>query len=215
MAPKLTTEFVGTFFLVLIIALCVTGGNADVARLAPVAIGLGLMVLVYMGGHISGAHYNPAVTLAVFLRGGMEPGRAALYAVVQLVAAVAATFTARGITGNMLAVAPAPGVGPAATLVVEGLFTFLLALVVLNVATAKATTGNQYYGAAIGSTVLAAAFAGGGISGGAFNPAVGLGPAVASLLSGAGFPGHAWIYLVGPCVGAAAAAMVFRLQKQE
>ncbi|HZW07324.1 MAG TPA: aquaporin, partial [Phycisphaerales bacterium] len=175
MAPKLTTEFVGTFFLVLVIALCVTGGNADVARLAAIPIGLGLMVLVYMGGHISGAHYNPAVTLAVFLRGGMEPGRAGIYILVQIAAAVAATFASRGITGNLLAVAPAPGVSAATALVVEALFTFLLALVVLNVATAKATTGNQYYGAAIGSTVLAAAFAGGGISGGAFNPAVGLG----------------------------------------
>jgi len=215
MAPKLITEFIGTFFLVLIIALCVAGGNPDAARLAPIPIGVGLAVMVYMGGHISGAHYNPAVTLAVFLRGKTEAGTAAAYMLVQIAAAVFATFTARGITGNLLAVAPAAGVSIPVALAVEGLFTFALALVVLNAATARATQGNSYYGLAIGGTVLAAAFAGGGISGGAFNPAVGLGPALTSLLSGAGLPGHAWLYAVGPLMGGAAAAMVFRIQNKD
>jgi aquaporin Z len=212
MAPKLITEFIGTFFLVFIIGLCVTG--TPPVALAPIPIGLGLMVLVYMGGHVSGAHYNPAVTLAVFLRGKIEASPAVMYMVTQVVAAVVATLVVRGITGNLLHVEPGSGTTTTA-LVIEALFTFLLALVVLNVATSKNTSGNSYYGAAIGCTVMAAAFAGGGVSGGAFNPAVGIGPALASVLTGGGFPGHAWIYLVGPFIGGAAAAMVFRVQKQE
>ncbi|MBY0309493.1 MAG: aquaporin [Phycisphaerales bacterium] len=211
MAPKLITEFIGTFFLVLIIALAV----ASAGPLAPVAIGLGLMVLVYMGGHVSGAHYNPAVTLAVFLRGKMELPTAAVYMGVQVAAATLAALTARGITGSLLSVAPGANVPLATAITVEALFTFLLALVVLNVATAKQTQGNSYYGAAIGCTVLAGAFAGGGLSGGAFNPAVGLGPALAGAITGHGLPGHAWIYLVGPLLGGAAAALAFRAQKQE
>lgn len=206
---KLTTEFIGTFFLVFIIGLCATQGLA----LAPVAIGLGLMVLVYMGGHISGAHYNPAVTLAIFLRGRIDVRGAVLYIVVQLAAATVAAMTVRGITG--LTFVPSPSIPEPGAIAVEALFTFLLALVVLNVATAKATAGNSYYGAAIGCTVLAAAFAGGGLSGGAYNPAVGLGPALAQVFAGNGPPTHVWIYVVGPCLGGAAAAMVFRLQKQD
>lgn len=211
MFPKLLTEFIGTFFLVLVIALAVTFAGT----LAPVAIGLGLMVLVYMGGHVSGAHYNPAVTLAVFLRGKIELPTAAIYCVVQLVAAIAATLTARGFTGKLLVVAPTAGVTATTALAAEAIFTFLLALVVLNVATAKQTQGNSYYGVAIGGAVLTGAFAVGGVSGGAFNPAVGLGPSIAALFTGAGVPAQWWIYLAGPCLGAAAAALAFRAQKQE
>jgi aquaporin Z len=211
MFPRLLTEFIGTFFLVLIIALCVTQSVA----LAPVAIGLGLTVLVYMGGHISGAHYNPAVTFAVFLRGKIELATAGLYVAIQLAAGVAAALTARGVTGKLLVVAPSTGVPITIALAVEGIFTFLLALVVLNVATAKQTQGNSYYGVAIGGTVLAAAFAVGGISGGAFNPAVGLGPAIAGLVTGSGAPAQWWIYLAGPLLGGGAAALAFRAQKQE
>lgn len=224
MIPKLTTEFIGTFFLVFIIGLCVTRGITPGAAAPAIAIGVGLAVLVYMGGHISGAHYNPAVTLAVFLRGKIEAASAAYYMLVQLAGAVVATLAVRGITGTTLALAPGGGVtvhpaGADATyliaVAVEAICTFLLALVVLNVATSKNTAGNSYYGFAIGGTVLACAAGAGGISGGAFNPAVGVGPAIASLLTGSGFPGHTWIYIVGPFLGGAAAAMVFRIQKQD
>lgn len=209
MIPKLTTEFIGTFFLVFVIGLCVTQNVA----LAPVAIGIALMVSVYMGGHVSGAHYNPAVSLAVFLRGKLEAPALGAYIGTQVAAATIAALAVRGITG--LTFMPAPTIPTSAAIVVEALFTFLLALVVLNVATAKATAGNSYYGAAIGCTVLTAAFAGGGLSGGAFNPAVGLGPAIAQVVVGNGPPTHVWIYLVGPFLGGAAAAMVFRIQKQD
>lgn len=212
---KLTTEFVGTFFLVLIIGLCVTRGITPGTVPPGLAIGIALAALVYMGGHVSGAHYNPAVTLAVFLRGKIDAAPAAMYMVTQLAGAVVATLAVRGVTGNTLSVAPGAEVTSTTAVAVEAMCTFFLALVVLNVATSKNTSGNSYYGIAIGGTVLACAAAAGGVSGGAFNPAVGVGPAIASLLTGGAFPSHAWIYLAGPFLGAAAAAMVFRVQKQD
>ncbi|MDH4132259.1 MAG: aquaporin, partial [Gemmatimonadota bacterium] len=102
-----------------------------------------------------------------------------------------------------------------AALLNEVLFTFALCLVVLNVATSKKTSGNSYYGLAIGFTVVVGAFAGGGVSGGAYNPAVGLGlNLVHGMVAGAGM-GHAWLYLVGPLLGGALAATVFKVQEAE
>lgn len=208
MTRKLLTEVIGTFFLVLTIGLTVTAG----LPLAPLAIGSALMVMVYMGGAVSGAHYNPAVTLAVLLRGKVAAGEAAAYVVAQVAGATLAALAVYGIVGQTFMPAPAAGASAAAVLAVEALFTFALALVVLNVATARATEGNSYFGLAIGFTVMAGAFAGGPISGGAFNPAVGLGPAIVTALFGGGSVAHVWYYLVGPLLGAAAAAGVFRVQ---
>ena len=89
--------------------------------------------------------------------------------------------------------------------------TFALALVIMNVATSKATEGNSYYGLAIGFTVMAGAFAVGGVSGGVFNPAVGFGPILVDMLAGDGGFGNLWFYIVGPIVGAAAAVPVFKM----
>ncbi len=208
---KLLTEFIGTFFLVLVIGLAVTGG----VPLAPIPIGVALAVLVYMGGHVSGAHYNPAVSLAALLRGKMPSTDFVPYVVAQLLGAVAAAGTVHLITGQTFAPAPAADLDIMPPLLVETLFTFLLALVVLNTATHRATKGNSFYGFAIGGTVMAAAFAGGAISGGAFNPAVGVGPAVMrTLITGAPI-GPIWLYLVGPLLGGAAAATVFAIQERE
>lgn len=208
---KLLTEFVGTFFLVLVIGLAVTGSVA----MAPLAIGVALMVLVYMGGHISGAHYNPAVSTAALLRGKMPSADFVPYVISQLLGGTAAAAMVHVITGQTFAPAPAPGIGIMAPLLVEVLFTFLLALVVLNTATHAATKGNSFYGLAIGGTVLAAAFVGGGISGGAFNPAVGVGPLVVHATAGGGSLGNLWLYLVGPLLGGVLAAVVFGIQEQE
>ncbi len=202
------TELIGTFFLVLTIGLTVTAGTP----FAPLAIGSMLMVMVYMGGHVSGAHYNPAVTLAVFLRGKLAAGDVAPYMLSQLIGALAAAATVHVVTGSAFAPAPGEGAGTVAVLLVEILFTFALALVVLNVATADAVAGNSFYGLAIGFTVAAGAFAGGPISGGAFNPAVGVGPIVASVAVGVGSLGDLWFYLVGPLLGGALAAAVFNVQ---
>jgi aquaporin Z len=202
------TEFLGTFFLVLTIGLTVASGTA----LAALAIGSALMVMVYMGGHISGAHYNPAVTLAVFLRGGIEARWVAGYWAVQLLAGLAAAAGAAPAAGVAVAPAPAPEAAPLAAFLLEFLFTFALALVVLNVATSDETTGNSYYGLAIGFTVLVGAIAAGPISGGAFNPAVAVGPIAWRAATANGGLADLWLYLAAPLLGGAVAAAAFKVQ---
>jgi aquaporin Z len=209
-AKAYVTEFIGTFFLVLTVGLVITGGKTDQPFvLAPLAIGSSLMIMVYMGGAISGGHYNPAVSLAVFLRGKLKSKDFIFYLTAQLVGAVAASLMVYSILGKTFAPAPAPGVHAIRALLVEFLFTFALALVVLNTATAPQTEGNSYFGLAIGFTVVVGAIAGGGISGGAFNPAVGTGPILVSTVFGDGTLANWWIYLVGPFAGGAAAAAVY------
>lgn len=202
------TELIGTFFLVLTIGLSVLSGSA----LAPIAIGSALMVMVYMGGHISGAHYNPAVSLAILMRGKMESRDFVPYLVSQVVGATLAAGAVLMILGNTFAPAPAPDVSLMAVLLSEFLFTFALALVVLHVATADDTAGNDYYGLAIGFTVMTGAFVVGPVSGGVFNPAVGIGPILIDTLAGDGSMANLWIYLVAPFAGGASAAMVFKIQ---
>lgn len=201
------TECIGTFFLVLTIGLVVAWDSPAAA----LAIGSVLMVMVYMGGHISGAHYNPAVTLAILLRGKVKVADVAPYMVAQVLGAVIAALASWWITGRTFV--PAPGLAATTwtALGVEVLFTFALALVVLNVATIRATEGNSFFGLAIGFTVTAAALAGGPVSGGAFNPAVGIGPAIVHAVN-KGEVGHVWLYVVGPFAGGALAAFVFRMQ---
>lgn len=205
------TETIGTFFLVLTIGLTVLGGTP----FAPLAIGASLMIMVYMGGHVSGGHYNPAVTLAVALRGKLPNRQIVPYWFAQIVGAIAAALVVRMVTGKTFAPAPAPDASMIAALTIEFLFTFALALVVLQSATAKKTEGNSFYGLAIGFTVVVAAFAGGPISGGAFNPAVGIGPTLINAFMGSGSLAHLWLYVVGPLLGGFAAAMVFKLQDSE
>ena len=204
---KLLTEFIGTFFLVFTIGLVVTQNIA----MAPVAIGCILVVMVYMGGHISGAHYNPAVSLAVLVRGKSNLQEFVSYCTTQIAAAFVASAVVFFVTGKTFV--PTPSTESLPALIIEVLFTFALALVILNVATSKATAGNSYYGLAIGFTVLAAAFAGGPISGGAFNPAVGLGPALGTLFFGTASISHVWIYIVGPLIGGVLAGIVFKIQE--
>jgi aquaporin Z len=202
------TEFIGTFFLVLTINLAAPSGTP----LAPLAIGAALMVMVYMGGHVSGAHYNPAITVAVWMRGKLPATQIVPYWVAQILGSMAAAAVAYFVAGRTFAPTPSPDATAIQILTVEALFTFALAMVVLNVATAKATQGNSYYGLAIGFTVMAGAVAGGPISGGAFNPAVGLGLILMQSFLVGGGTGDLWLYLVGPMAGAVAAALVFRLQ---
>jgi len=197
---KLATEFIGTFFLVFTVgsATAKTGAGA----LAPFAIGGALMVMVFAGGHVSGGHYNPAVTLAVMIRGKIMAREALAYAITQVVAAVAAGFLVRGVDGVRAA-----GVSGATwkALIVEFVFTFALAYVVLNVATSADTRDNSFYGLAIGFTVVVGVLAVGGISGGAFNPAVALGASIIGLLDWS----HIWLYLLADLLGAAAASGAF------
>jgi aquaporin Z len=155
---KHAVEFIGTFFLVLTIGCAVIGGAG---AMAPLAIGSALMVMIFAGGHISGGHFNPAVTLAVFLRGRCPVSDVPGYMVAQVTGAAMAALIARFLAGS-----PKPGaeLDVMRSLVAEFLYTFALANVVLNVATAKANQGNSFYGLAIGFTVLTGAYAVGGIS---------------------------------------------------
>lgn len=203
---KYIVEFIGTFFLVFTIGNVVIAPGAD--GLAPVAIGAMLMVMVYAGGHVSGAHYNPAVTLAVVMRGKCDAKDAIPYVAAQAAAAVVAGYLVLFIKGPEATIA---AVDLQAVLVkallVEVLVTFALVTVILNVATAKGTEGNSFYGLAIGFTVMAGAFAVGGVSGGAFNPAVAIGTSVMGLSNWTDI----WVYFVANFAGAAAAAIVFKI----
>jgi len=200
-------EFIGTFFLVLTIGCAVLATGKGI--IPPLAIGSVLMVMVYAGGHISGAHFNPAVTLAVWIRGRLKTADVVPYMAAQVVGAALGGLAATFLRPDA-AVDPIVFNVPRA-LVAELLFTFALAYVVLNVATAKSTAGNSYYGLAIGFTVLTGAFAVGDISGGSFNPAVAVAAAMVGLLDWS----HLWVPLVGCFGGAAAAAVVFRAMNPE
>ncbi len=196
-------EFVGTFFLVLTVGMSVLGPN-DVKVVAPLAIGAALMVMVYAGGHISGGHYNPAVTLGVFLRGKCPVGDVPIYMGVQILGAIVAALVVGYLKGKPTFEPLSLATGPA--LLAEFLFSFALVWVVLNVATSKETAGNSNYGLAIGSTVMVGAFSVGAVSGAAFNPAVAIGISTMGLSPW----GNIWIYFVADFLGAAAAAYLFR-----
>jgi aquaporin Z len=205
---KYVAELIGTFFLVLTVGCTVLPRvlKLEMASgiIPPLAIGSALMIMVYAGGHISGGHYNPAVTLAVTLRGKCKPEEAPIYMLSQVLGAILAGFVAISLLHEKTPASPAE-LKVVPSLVAEFLFTFALAYVVLNVATAKATEGNSYFGLAIGFTVLVGAFAVGGISGGAFNPAVAIGAAYMNLIP----RGQVWIHILAEFLGGAAAAFVF------
>ncbi len=199
---KYIVEFIGTFFLVLTIGCTVIAGGAGVVP--PLAIGAALMVMVFAGGHVSGAHYNPAVTLGVWMRGRCDTKDLIPYWVWQIVGGILAALFVRFLKRGVEVKAMTLHVGPA--LVAEFLFTFALVYVVLNTATARGTVGNSFYGLAIGFTVLAGAFAVGNISGGAFNPAVAVGISVMGLAAWS----NIWLYFTANLLGGAVAAIVFR-----
>jgi len=201
---KYLVEFIGTFFLVLTVGMTVIEPGA-VGDLAPLAIGSALMIMVYAGGHVSGGHYNPAVTIAVWLRGRCAQAEVPGYIGSQIAAGIVAAFVVLGLKGDPSVSAMTIAVFPA--LIAEFVGTFALAYVVLNVATAKATSGNSYYGLAIGFTIMTMAFALSRISGGAFNPAVAVGVTVMHLAK----VSNLWIYLVANFAAGALAAVVFKL----
>ncbi|MEX0719608.1 MAG: MIP/aquaporin family protein [Balneolaceae bacterium] len=196
---KYTAEFIGTFFLMFGIVMSV----ANAGDIAPLAIGSILMVMVYAGGPISGAHYNPAVTLAVWMRGKCSTAEVPGYLIAQITAASIAAFTANFILG----VEPGTGleVNFTPALLSEFLGTFALCFVILMVAFSKRSEGNSYFGLAIGFTVAAMAFSVGSVSGGAFNPAVAIGGSFAGLLIWS----NIWIYLVANLVAGAVASLAF------
>ena len=199
---KEITEFIGTFFLVLSV-----GMTGD-----PLTIGATLMVMVYMGRHISGAHYNPAVTLAMLLDKQMSAKEAGFYIIAQLLAAIFASAVVLWMAGATFALAPNSEYLGAAPYVAEILGSFALVLVIFNVEISKETKGNSFYGLAIGFVFFAAVSMLGGISGGAFNPAVGIGPWFLDMIEGEGVS-PILIYIIAPIIGGLIAKVVFRLQE--
>ncbi|MEM8993744.1 MAG: aquaporin, partial [Acidobacteriota bacterium] len=191
---KYVTEGIGTFFLVLTVGLC-----ANLGPLGPAAVGCVLMALIYAGGHISAAHYNPAVTVAFWRCGRCDAGDIAPYIGAQLVGAALASGTTLVLTETS-ALGAEPRLG--ATFLAETLFTFALVWVILNVAAAHGTAGNPFYGAAIATVVVAGAYAVGPISGAVFNPAVGFGLCLMGIVEWA----FLWLYLAAPLLGALLAA---------
>ena len=198
---KYVVELIGTFFLVLTIGLVVIEPGAG--AFAPLAIGSVLMVMIYAGGHISGGHYNPAVTLAVWIRGRCSSSDVPSYMISQFAGGIIAAFAVFLIKGDVLVEAAL--ISPIPSLLAEFLFTFALCFVVLNVATSKNTSGNSYFGLAIGFTVLVGAYAVGSISGGAFNPAVAVGIIIMGLMDISSI----WVFLIANFLGGIAAALAF------
>lgn len=200
---KLIAEFIGTFFLALTICTAAVHGSAG--EYAPFAIASTLMVMIYGLGHVSGAHFNPAVTVGIWMRGACENDEVAPYIAAQVIAGAAAAlvsanvlFTEADVSALEMELVPALGA--------EFLYTFALVFVILNVATSEATAGNGYYGAAIAFVVLAGALTVGGISGGSFNPAV----TGALFTSGVIEVTDLWIHLVPQFVAGALAAVTFK-----
>lgn len=212
---KYVVEFIGTFFLVLTIGCVVIGGAESVGSLAPLAIGSALMVMIFAGGHISGGHFNPAVTLGVFIRGKCAASDVVPYMIAQVAGGAVAALAVGFLVSNggygadvVMPIAPDGFAGGKviAALLAEFLYTFALVWVILNVATAHGTSGNSFYGLAIGFTVLVGAFAVGSVSGGAFNPAVAVGITMMKLTA----TKNIWIYMLGEFAGAVVAALLFK-----
>jgi aquaporin Z len=201
-------EFIGTFFLVFTVGTCVV--NPDAGVIAPIAIGSVLMVMVYAGGHISGGHYNPAVTVAVAIRGRMSAWEVPSYLLAQYAGAIFGAGASYFLKGEAPTLPP-PTYDLGQIVLAEFLFTFALAYVVLNVATSKATAGNSFYGLAIGFTVMVGAFTVGPVSGGAFNPAVASGCYYLGLLP----LGHYIDYIATEICAGALAAFTFKVLNPE
>lgn len=200
---KLIAEFIGTFFLALTICTAAVHGSAG--EYAPFAIASTLMVMIYGLGHVSGAHFNPAVTVGIWLRGACEKDEVAPYIAAQVIAGAAAALAST----NLLITDPsvtALELDMTQTIGAEFLYTFALVFVILNVATSEATAGNGYYGAAIAFVVLAGALTVGGISGGSFNPAV----TGALFTSGAIEAADLWMHLVPQFAAGMLAVQAFK-----
>jgi len=205
-ASQYLAEFIGTYLLVFTVGCNVIDGSPV---WAVTSIACVLMVSIYALGSVSGANFNPAVTLAVALSGGIAWLNAIIYMVIQLLAGLCAGLSYWGLYGKTFALGPGEGFNWQGVFVAETLYTFMLCFVVLNVAcAAKTNSGNQFFGLAIGFVIVAGGYAVGGISGGAFNPAVAF--AIDATHSGIG---ARWCgaYIGFEFLGAVIAAALFRV----
>jgi aquaporin Z len=215
----LLTEFVGTGFAVLVIGL--TGLTPiGFASFDPLSVGFIFLVMVYMGGHISGAHYNPAVTLSFYIRGVVAPLDALMYVVAQLAGAAVFGITADAFVRDNMGTVTAPfkvgpGLSPLQALLAEFVLTFSLTNVALRIATLSTVRGNSYSGLAIGFTILSSALCIGGISGSCLNPAVSVLNILASFEGEGATAADYWLYWVGPLLGGVASGLLFRFTNPE
>jgi aquaporin Z len=205
---KYLAEFVGTYFLVLTVGCCVLTGSIGAA----ISIGSVLMVMIYSLGSVSGAHFNPAVTVAILLssRRIIEWTDALAYIVAQLLGGLCAGASYLGLFGMAFTLEPVGHHSAWAAATVEVVYTMALCYVVLNVATTQKQDGNNYFGLAIGFTVVSAALAIGGLSGCCLNPAVALGTMVAqAVINGVSSMTYFPLYFFCPYIGSVVACLAF------
>lgn len=220
---KYVGEFVGTYFLVLTVGCNVLTGSIGAA----LSIGAILMAMIYAIGPVSGAHLNPAVTLACLIsshfrrdsdKGGkpMDVGVACIYVIVQLLAGILAGWSYVIVCGSSFALTPVGKFSWLTAFSVEVLYTCALCYVVLNVATVKGEE-NEFFGLAIGFTVTSAALAIGSISGCSLNPAVSVGATMASSLDKGLSLGltHLNMYIWAPLFGATLSVFLFKLVRPD
>lgn len=206
---KYIAEFVGTFLLVFTVGCNVLSGSGVWAG---TSIGCVLMVAIYALADVSGANFNPAVSIALGFAKEKEWKEVGIYCAVQIAAGILAALTYATMFMKVFNLAPAPGFGWWEAMFAEVLYTCMLCFTVLNVACAQKNHGNTYFGLAIGFVVIAGAYGAGAISGGCFNPAVALGIDVSS--AGLGF-GWGIAYTVYEVIGAGLAAALFKIVRPD
>jgi len=200
---KLATEFMGTFLLSFTI--CASGLYGSAGEYAPFVISSNLMIMIYAGRHISGAHYNPVITVSIYLRGIFDKNEILPYITIQIIAAVSAALVVERFSLSDATSSEIFNLGTEA-IIAEFLFTFVFAYVVLYVATTESTLDNNYYGAVIALVILVGAITVGSISLASFNPAV----TSSLIVSGKVTLGDSWMHFIPQFFGAILATYLYR-----
>jgi aquaporin Z len=218
MPAKAMAEFIGTFLLVFTVTCNVF---TEVPIFAGVSIAFVLMVSIYSLGGISGANFNPAVSLSLFAtkllgdEAGIGAAQFGTYIASQLLGGIAASLASQRVFNDAIPLGPSKKFGMMEAGVCEFIYSFMLCFVVLNVATAKKNQGNQYYGMAIGFVIIAGAYGAGAVSGGCFNPAVAWGLGATTIAQNKSTVMIALVYTGCECAGALVAAGAFRLLRPD
>ena len=215
--PMYLAEFVGTLIVTCTFAMVTqpnityyTSSNINdktqetqESFIAPVAVGFVMIALIYAFGHISGAHFNPSITIAVYIRGFITISDAFIFILVQLIGGFIGALCAWLITGIQPYIEPGNKYKDryGSVFVIEFIYAFAIAIVVINVATTEAQRGNFFYGVSIGMCICAAVASAQKISGGAFNPAVGTALSITNVMRDHGTFKYIWIYWIGPIGG--------------